>query len=642
MIKVYDIETFSNCFTYTDYDPETKETKIFVITDFKNEYKEFVEYIKELEKKKAGMVGFNNLFFDWPVIYAMMEHKLDTAQAIYSFVQNLIKEEKRPFTKQTISQLDLYLLNHYDNKSRSTSLKALEVSCGWDNVMDMPLEHTTTITPTNLPMLLEYNLNDVLFTAKFYEMCKEKIELRKKISKKYKLHVINKSDVVIGESIFIKYLSKAMDMPISDLTQIRGKRTDVALKKIIFPYVQFRDPKFQKLLRLMQETVSSSSFLKNFVENMNTRLSTNDLYDRFKDNNIRVQRIAQQKKSFSFSVQHDNMRIDYGVGGIHGCVNPGVYKATPTHGILDIDVKSYYPNLFIQNRLHPKQMDQDTFVKVYSDIFQERVKAQKEGDKLTSDALKLALNGLFGKTGSDVSCFYDPNVFFAVTVNGQLLLTMLIERLVDKGASLLQVNTDGVTILYNYLLRDDILQICKEWEELTKLQLEYANYSQMIIRDVNNYIAVSEDGKIKEKGAFETKKDWHKDNSYMVVPLAVREYFVNGTPVEQTLRKHTNLLDFCGRYKASKGWHVEFIYLDGMDEKRLEFGKIYRFLPVNKGGVSMKINKDGREHHLCEGYQTFPYNKLEDFDLSNLNMNFFVNECNKLIELIEPTQLQLF
>jgi DNA polymerase elongation subunit (family B) len=366
------------------------------------------------------------------------------------------------------------------------------------------------------------------------------------------------------------------------------------------------------------------------------------LYQKFKDNNIRVQRIAQQKKSFSFSVQHDNIRIDYGVGGIHGCVNPGVYKKTETHGILDIDVKSYYPNLFIQNRLHPKQMDQDTFVKVYSDIFQERVKAQKEGDKLTSDALKLALNGLFGKTGSDVSCFYDPNVFFAVTVNGQLLLTMLVERLVEKGASLLQVNTDGVTILYNYLLQDEIIKICEEWEEVTKLQLEYANYSSMIIRDVNNYIAVSEDGKIKEKGAFETKKDWHKDNSYMVVPLAVREYFVNGTPVEQTLRNHTNLLDFCGRYKASKGWHVEFIYLDGMDEKRLEFGKIYRFLPVNKGGVSMKINKDGREHHLCEGYQTFPYNKLEEFDLSNLNMNFFINECNKLIELIEPTQLQLF
>lgn len=642
MIKVYDVETFSNCFTYIDYDPETKEINEFVITSFKNQSKEFVEYIKMLEAKKAGMVGFNNLHFDWPVVSTIVEQELNTGEAIYAFAQTLINSEKRPYFKQSINQLDLYLLNHYDNKARSTSLKALEVSCGWDNVMDMPMDHTTTITPVNLPMLLEYNKNDVLFTAKFYSMCKEKIELRRKISKKYKLKVLNKSDVVIGESIFLKYLSDSMGLEVSQLTQIRGKRADVSLKKIIFPYVTFQEPAFQKLLRLMQETVSSSQFLKNFVENMDTKKDTNKLYQKFKDNNIRVQRIAQQKKSFSFSVQYDNIRLDYGVGGIHGCVKPGVYKASETHGILDIDVKSYYPNLFIQNRLHPKQMDQDTFVKVYSDIFQERVKAQKEGDKLTSDALKLALNGLFGKTGSDVSCFYDPNVFFAVTVNGQLLLTMLVERLVRKGASLLQVNTDGVTILYNYLLREDIMQICKEWEEVTKLQLEYANYASMVIRDVNNYIAVGEDGKIKEKGAFETKKDWHKDNSYMVVPLAVREYFANGTPVIQTLRNHTNLLDFCGRYKASKGWHVEFIYLDGSEEKRLEYGKIYRFLPVLKGGVSMKINKDGREHHLCEGYQTFPYNKLEDFDLKNLNMKFFENECAKLIELIEPTQLELF
>lgn len=641
MIRVYDVETFCNCFTYIDYDPDTKEINQFVITDFQNEHTEFVKYIKMLEKKKAGMVGFNNLHFDWPVVSSIVENRLNTGELIYAFAQTLINAEKKTYSKQSINQLDLYLLNHYDNKARSTSLKALEVSCGWDNVMDMPMDHTTTITPTNLPTLLEYNKNDVLFTAKFYSMCKEKIELRKKISKKYKLKVMNKSDVIIGESIFLKYLSDTMDMPVAQLKEIRGKRTDVALKKIIFPYVSFVEPSFQKLMRLMQETVSSSQFLRNFVENMDTRLSTNELFDKFRDNNIRVQRIAQQKKSFSFSVQYNNIQIDYGVGGIHGCVKPGVYQSNFTHGILDIDVKSYYPNLFIQNRLHPKQMDQDTFIKVYSDIFQERVKAQKEGDKLTSDALKLALNGLFGKTGSDVSCFYDPNVFFAVTVNGQLLLTMLVERLVRKGASLLQVNTDGVTILYSYLLQDDIMNICKEWEAITKLQLEYANYSKMIIRDVNNYIAVDEFGKIKEKGAFETKKDWHKDNSYMVVPLAVREYFVNNTPIEVTLRKHKNILDFCGRYKASKGWHVEFAYLDGNEEKRLKFGKIYRFIPVIKGGVSLKLNKDGRQHHLCEGYQTFPYNKLEDFDLNNLNMDFFINECNKLLALINPPQLQL-
>lgn len=640
---VYDIETFKNCFTYTGLNIDTKEMDIFVIGDgdLGSDLEAFRDYMNNLNDKKAGMIGFNNVHFDWPIVRAIMLGELLTAQQIYAYAQEIISQEKRSYTPQEIMQLDLYLLNHYDNKSRNTSLKALEVSCGWDNVMDMPFDHTSLVDKTRLEQVLKYNKNDVEFTAYFYELCNDKVELRKKIGKKYNLKVLNKSDVVIGESIFLKYLSEAMRIPIRQLTEIRGKRADVPLSKIILPNVKFETPHFNKLLGLMNETVSSSSFLKKFVENIDTSKTTNELFEKFRDNNIRVQRIAQQKKSFSFSVNFGGMRLDYGVGGIHGCMPPGVYVSSKTYKILDIDVKSYYPNLFIQNKLHPRQMNQDTFVKVYSDIFDERVKAQQEKDKLTSDALKLALNGMFGKTGSDVSCFYDPFVFYAITVNGQLFISMLVERLVAAGAELLQVNTDGVTVSVPRKNEEQILAVCKKWEQETRLTLEYADYAKMIIRDVNNYIAVGEDGKIKEKGAFETKKDWHKDNSYMIVPKAVREYFVNGTPISETLRKHDNILDFCGRYKATKGWHVEYIYLDGIEEKRLDFGKIYRFLPVKKGGVSMKINKDGREHHLCEGYQTYPFNQISDFDKSNLNYGFFENECRKLIELIQPKQLTL-
>ena len=640
---VYDIETFKNCFTYTGLNIDTKEMDIFVIgdDDLGSDLEAFRDYMNNLNDKKAGMIGFNNVHFDWPIVRAIMLGELLTAKQIYAYAQEIISQEKRSYTPQEIMQLDLYLLNHYDNKSRNTSLKALEVSCGWDNVMDMPFDHTTLVDKTKLEQVIKYNKNDVEFTAYFYELCNDKVELRKKIGKKYNLKVLNKSDVVIGESIFLKYLSEAMRIPIRQLTEIRGKRADVPLKKIILPNVKFETLEFNKLLGLMNETVSSSSFLKKFVENIDTSKSTNELFEKFRDNNIRVQRIAQQKKSFSFSVNFGGMRLDYGVGGIHGCMPPGVYLSSKTYKILDIDVKSYYPNLFIQNKLHPRQMNQHTFVKVYSDIFDERVKAQQEKDKLTSDALKLALNGMFGKTGSDVSCFYDPFVFYAITVNGQLFISMLVERLVAAGAELLQVNTDGVTVSVPRKNEEQILAVCKKWEQETRLTLEYADYAKMIIRDVNNYIAVGEDGKIKEKGAFETKKDWHKDNSYMVVPMAVREYFVNGTPISETLRKHQNILDFCGRYKATKGWHVEYVYLDGNEEKRLNFGKIYRFLPVNRGGVSLKINKDGREHQLCEGYQTYPFNSKDEFDKSNLNYGFFENECRKLIELIQPKQLTL-
>ncbi len=641
MPVVYDIETFSNCFTYMDYNTETQSESLFVIWEKQNDTEKLIDYLNDLRKKKVGMVGFNNIHFDWPVLHYILTTENITAEKIYNRAQSIIAEEKKQYVEELIPQLDLFLLNHYDNKARRTSLKALEVSCGWDNVMDMPMHHTEAIDEHKLKRLVEYNRNDVLFTARFYDMCKEKIDLRKEINKKYKLNVVNKSDVVIGERIFLKYLSEAMGISVRELSQIRGKRADVPLKDIIFPYVSFRDPKLKNLLKLMQETVSSSQFLQNFVESVDTSKSTNELAQKFESNNIAVRKLAQTKKSFSFSTNFGGLHLDYGVGGIHGCISPGVYVSSKTYKILDIDVKSYYPNLFIQNRLHPRQMDQDTFVKVYGDIFAQRVKAQKDGDTLTSDALKLSLNGLFGKTGSDVSCFYDPFVFYAVTVNGQLLITMLVESLVEIGAELLQVNTDGVTVCIPHKKEEEVLKVCKDWEKYTKLTLEYATYSKMIIRDVNNYIAVSESGKIKEKGAFETKKDWHKDNSFMIIPLAVREYFVNGTPVAETIRNHKNIIDFCGRYKATPGWSVYFVYLDGAQEKRLDFGKIYRYLPVTTGGVSLKVNKDGREHHLCEGYQTMPFNRITDFDWNNLNYKFFEQECQKLIETIQPTQLSL-
>jgi hypothetical protein len=642
MIKVYDIETFANCFTYTDYDVDTKEVNIFVISNFRDDHKKFKTYLSMLKRKKAGMVGFNNLHFDWPVTNYIWETLQVTGEQIYSFVQHLVSQKETMYTPQTIKQLDLYLLNHYDNKARSCSLKALEVALHWKNVMDMPFSHTTEITEELLENVLEYNLNDVLFTAEFYDKCKDKIDLRKSITQQYGLAVINKSDVVIGEMIFLKYLSDAMDQSISDLKSIRGKSVDVPLKNIIFKYVSFRHKNLQDLLEIMKGTISSRQYLKNFIDNLDTSKNVDSLFKHFQIHNIDVKKTAQQKKSFSFSVNYADLRLDYGVGGIHACVCPGIYSSSDVHDILDIDVKSYYPNLFIQNRLHPRQMDQDTFVQVYSDIFQERVKAQKEGDKLTADALKLSLNGLFGKTGSDVSCFYDPNVFYGVTVNGQLLITMLVESLYECGCEILQINTDGVTIRHVKTKKDELLNICKEWEEKTKLTLEYANYNQMIIRDVNNYIAVGTDGKVKEKGCFETKKDWHKDNSFMVVPLAVRNYFVDNTPIEETLVKHKNIYDFCGRYKAGKGWHAEFAYLKNNKEHRDNYGRIYRFLPVKSGGVSLKLQEDGREHQLLDGYQTRPFNVSSTIRKSDLNYLFYVRECQKLIDTIKPLQKTLF
>lgn len=648
MIRVYDVETFSNCFTYTDIDPETREVKTFVISDFQDDSVAFREYITYLRKKRAGMVGFNNVHFDWPVVYTIVDRELDTGFSIYQYVQNeliskknMFEDEKKPSVPQTILQLDLYLLNHYDNKSRNTSLKALQVSMHWDNVMDNPFHHTRYITKDELELVLEYNLNDVLFTEYFYHKCRQKIDFRKQILKQYKLDVINSSDVGIGEAIFMQQLTRAMGKRPWDLKQMVTHDVDVSLESIIFPYIEFKEPKFQELLRLVKETRASSNFLQTFIDNLPKGATVDELYDIFQNNNIKVRKYAESKKSFSFTRNYAGMLIEYGVGGIHGCVPPGIFRKSETQTILDIDVKSYYPNLFIRNGVSPRHINKEVFLRVYEETFDQRVVAQKAGDKLISDALKLALNGVFGKTGSRTSPIYDPRAFYAITVNGQLLLTMLAEWLHEAGARLLQINTDGVTILVDNDKLPEMMELCRLWERRTKLTLEYANYESMFIRDVNNYIAVKEDGSIKEKGVFETTKEWHKDNSFMAVPKAVQAYLIHGIPVGESLRQNKEIYDFCGRYKATPGWSVNFYYLDKDRQKCMDYGKIYRFLVTKKGGVSKKVNKDGREHHLCEGFQTVPFNQKVDFDFSNLNYSFYELECKKLIDTIIPIQTQL-
>jgi len=629
MIRVYDIETFSNCFTYTDVDPETREIKTFVISDFQDDFDAFCEYIEYLRMNKAGMVGLNNVHFDWPVVYEIVNQRLDTGFAIYRFVQNELISEKNKFeqerprdTPQIIPQLDLYLLNHYDNKGRNTSLKALQVSLHWDNVMDNPFHHSRYITRDELAMVLEYNLNDVLFTEYFYNKCKEKVEFRKKIYKEYRLNVMNSSDVGIGEAIFMQQLTRTMRTSAYNLKQLVTKEVDVSLESIIFPYIEFKDPRFQELLRLIKKTRASSNFIQTFIENIPKGISVNDLHDMMKANNMPVRQYAQSKKSFSFTRNYGGMLIEYGVGGIHGCVPPGIFRKSETQTILDIDVKSYYPNLFIRNGVAPRHINKEVFLRVYEETFDSRVVAQKQGNKLISDALKLALNGVFGKTGSKTSPIYDPRAFYAITVNGQLLLTMLTEWLHTAGAKLLQVNTDGVTILVDNDKLPEIYNLCKMWEQKTKLTLEYAQYEAMYIRDVNNYFAVKEDGKVKAKGVF-SAPGLSKNPQNTICTEAVTAYITRGTELQHTICSCRDIRKFI-TLRTVNG---------GAIKGDVPLGRAIRwYYSVQEHGQTINYVTNGNTVPRSEGAR--PIMDLPDAIPPDLNFRWYIEEAEEILRSI--------
>lgn len=324
--------------------------------------------------------------------------------------------------------------------------------------------------------------------------------------------------------------------------------------------------------------------------------------------------------------------------GIHGCIEPGIYENSDTHIIVDVDVASFYPNLAISNGFYPNHLG-EKFCDVYKGIYLKR----KEYAKGTAEnyGLKIALNGAYGKSNDKYSFLYDPMFTMKITINGQLLLTMLAETLVDEinDLTMLQINTDGLTVKIPEEEYELLIKLCEDWEELTKLELEYAEYDKMIIRDVNNYSARYINGKVKRKGALEIDRDWHKNHSMKAVRLAVDNYFMKNVPVETTLET-CDIFDFCKAFSVTKGWTPELHTLKGI--KKLQ--KTNRYFISKRGGSFYKHHSDGRLNAVEAGETVEIMNDYDDTQnyLDRVDYQYYFKEANKIIQAIEYKQLKLF
>jgi hypothetical protein len=304
-----------------------------------------------------------------------------------------------------------------------------------------------------------------------------------------------------------------------------------------------------------------------------------------------------------------------------------------------------YPSIAVVNNLYPEHLGRE-FCEVYSDILQQRIAAKKAGNMSISDAFKLALNSVYGKSNDVNSFLYDPMYTMKTTVNGQLMLTMLAEELVDTidGLQMLQINTDGLTVKIHRDWINVYHEICKDWEKATKLNLEFVEYKKMVIRDVNNYLAVKLDGKVKYKGAFEIDKELHKDNSFKVIPYALSQYFVKGIPIEETILNHRKIYDFCGRQKfTSDSYGIAYRLEDGKI-KQIKQQKNVRYYVSTNGDRLIKHYNKGDSEVVHKGYVVTVFNDYveKNWDDYKINYSFYIKECKKEINSIDNGQMTLF
>ena len=253
----------------------------------------------------------------------------------------------------------------------------------------------------------------------------------------------------------------------------------------------------------------------------------------------------------------------------------------------------------------------------------------------------------YGKSNEETSWLYDPLYTLKTTVSGQVLITMWVDRLlqITSDLTILQINTDGLSVK---IKRKDLSKLLEVSDQLmidTSMSYEANIYKTMVIRDVNNYIAEYEDGSKKYKGVFEIDKELHKDPSMRIVPITLDKYFFENIPIVETLRNHTNIYDFCMRFRVNKGWNAIHRVIEDFTIKNNILSKNTRYYVSTNGGalIKSKIGSDS-ETGVNVGFVATPFNKYYKADMKDykVNYNFYIAECRKIIDIIENNQLTLF
>ena len=648
---INDIETYPNCFLISFLNVDTGKIRVFEMSPWKNDWNDFRLFAKNCSNGFVRWVGFNNYYFDYPVIHYMLQtFKLGEydgeklAKAAYNKAQMLIQAGKDDkFTQiiwannQLVPQVDLFRIHHFDNVARSTSLKVLEFNMRSETVEDLPFDYKKPITQEQSKKLISYNIHDLKETLKFYHKSLEMIRFREELTKKYDRNFINHNDTKIGKDYFIMELEKAgvkcYNFDDGSRAPNQTWREKIKLRDIIFPYISFERPEFDAVMRWLKH--------QEIRETKGVFTEIDDMLDLAQYANMKT----TKGKVKNLNCIIDGFQFDFGTGGIHGSIDSTIIEEDDEYAIIDYDVTSLYPSIAIVNEVFPKHLSKK-FCSVYAQLKADRVSYKKGTPE--NAMLKLALNGVYGDSNNVYSVFYDPQYTMTITINGQLMLCMLAEKFMTvEGLKIIQINTDGITIKVRRNKIDEVEAKCKEWMVITRLDLERADYSKMFIRDVNNYIGqyVKKEGektKVKCKGAYEWESlyrpdhpkpadiTWHKNHSAMVVPMAVQAHLTEGKNIADFIRAHKDPFDFMLRVKAPKTARLMwgetqiqnttryFISTDGHQLTKV-------MAPLAKA----KDPTRERPMKVHDGFKSTPMNTMGE--VKNINHDWYIEEAQKLI-----------
>ena len=684
---------------------DTVKSDIFYISDTDDsQLVELVGYINKMEAHyettttidgnvtqipiRTDLYGFNNLGYDDLMIKAFLMYfnRFDSTKYLIEFLYNisqkiiklqsdkdafwndkeleLIRNYRLPYATVDLQQVyglhAATVLTNKDTGAREKfgkSLKQTSINLKWHELLDFTLppideeeynlywckqdryrgltlselnklitnDFERYVLPKYVEPMLYYNKNDVFLCCEMVRQKPDEVKLRYSITNAFGVNVLSSARANIADKLTIKFYSNMSGLSPKQFIKERTERTKLSFKKIIFPHIKFKTPELQKMLsEMMQVTITRTN-----------------------------------KDAFSKEIEFYGTKYTLATGGIHSQDPPRICRSDDKFVYLHHDYTSYYPSIMISYNIAPKHLDRATFVKMVDYLKQTRVKCKHTPDseghvmegvpnKIGAEALKIVINSIYGKLGSELFFLYDRFAQMQVTINGQLMTMTLIEELELNGIHVISANTDGIVIK---LPRDKFnvyKEITDRWNETNKMGADYEEYKMIVSRDINNYMDIQTDGTVEYKGALDPKqylKELKKGYDAPVVAIAVFEYLVNNVPVMTTLRNHKDILDFCKTQNVGRQFEVVYDVCEKGVITHIHSQRHVRFYVSTKGVIIQKENKTtGARSNLAGGNTVCILNSLDDLPIEerNINYGYYYNECYKIIDPImlgiSPTQ----
>lgn len=538
-----------NWWCVTFIDREDRENPITIIND-KQKLQDFYN-----ENKESIFVGYNSRQYD----QFLFKGILDGVNPAY-INDELILTGKKGF--QVVKNAKNYHLNNYDVILKDKSLKQLEAFMG-DMIKetDVPFDIERKLTEEEISQIIDYNIHDVQETLKVLDYTIKEFEAQLDMISMFNLdmEMFNKTKAQLAATILGAIEQHTLDDEF-EITIPANLRMPEKYQYIVDWY-------------LKPENKSYKLPLKTEVDSNSTRQLLTTV---------------------------GGVPCVYGYGGLHGSKDKEIFEGI----LVAADVASLYPSLMINEGFSSRKLKNP---KDFENMRDRRLELKKIKDK-RQQPLKIVINSTYGILKDRNSPCYDPVQSNNVCIAGQLYLTELAARLEDM-CEILQINTDGIYVRVKTMEDvEKVKAISKEWENRTKLELEFDVYKhgRLVQKDVNNYLLIDlEDKHYKCKGAY-VKELSAIDYDLPILNKALVNYFVHDVPVEDTINQADKLIDFqkviklTALYKGVVYGEGKKVKVDGKDKIFVEDGiplkeKVHRVFasnrPEDKGIYKVKIEK---------------------------------------------------